>query len=468
MESKILDIKNAFYAFFQNKLERFVKNSFILNRIDELILFFIGATLFVSTFMESEKIAAPAIVVILLTVVKMFTKKGSKARMTNWDAAIFVYFIICFISTINSTLLAQSIHGFLKTVIYFFYYFCAANYFQTNQNKIRYIFLLVGILCASESLIAIYQNFAGVEQISTWQDSNYINPEDAIARAYGTLKPYNPNLLGGYLLAGIPYILGAGAVCLVKKHYKTFQISLLFFAVSSLAVFFTGSRGAYLGLGAIIAGIILISGLLIKTDFAKEQKLKALYQKSVTAIVSMFALVLIFVPKITKRLLSIFILRGDSSTSFRMNVYNSSWQMFCDNCILGIGAGNQTFREIYGLYMLTGYDALSTYSVPLEIAVESGIFGLIAFLAFIILFLISAFKFILKVCPKVLPDKIIVASTILTILGVMTHGMFDTIYFRPQVQFLFWTMIAMSSAVLINCSKKFCEKEQRDVNKIIE
>lgn len=449
MESKILDFKNAFYAFFQNKFEKFVKNSFILNKIDELILLFIGVTLFASTFMESEKIGAFAIVVILLTIVKMFTKKGAKVRMTSWDAAIFVYFIICFISTINSTLIPQSIHGFLKTVIYVFYYFCAANYFQTNQNKIRYIFLLVGILCTAESLIAIYQNFIGVEQISTWQDSNYINPEDAIARAYGTLKPYNPNLLGGYLLAGIPYILGAGSICIVKKQWKTFWSSFAFFAICSLAVFLTGSRGAYLGLGAIIAGIILVAGLLIKTDFSSNQNLKSLYQKSVTAIISMFALVLILVPKITKRLLSIFILRGDSSTSFRMNVYNSSWHMFCDNWILGIGAGNQTFREIYGLYMLTGYDALSTYSVPLEIAVESGIFALIAFLSFIVLFLISAFKFILKVCPNVLADKIVVAAAILIILGVMTHGMFDTIYFRPQVQFLFWTMIAMASAVLI-------------------
>ena len=449
MESKILDIKNSVYAFFQKKFEIITKNSLILSKIDEIIFFFIGITLFASTFMESEKIGGLAIIVILLTIVKMFTKAGTKARVTTWDAAIFIYFIICFISTINSTLVPQSIHGFLKTVIYILYYFCAANYFQTNQNKIKYIFLLVGILCSVEAIIAIYQNFAGVEQISTWQDSNYINPEDAIARAYGTLKPYNPNLLGGYLLTGIPYIIGAGTLCLINKNKKTFLFTLAAFVISALAVFFTGSRGAYLGLGAIIAGIILISGLILKTDFANEQKLKSLYKKAIGALVGLVALVLIAVPKITKRLLSIFILRGDSSTSFRMNVYNSSWHMFCDNFILGIGSGNQTFREIYGLYMITGFDALSTYSVPLEIAVESGIFGLISFVTFIILFLIKAFQLIFKVSPNGLVSKAIMSCAILTILGVMTHGLFDTIFFRPQVQFLFWTMIAMSSSVMI-------------------
>lgn len=449
MESKILELKNTFYAFFQNKLEKLTQNSFILQKIDEIIFVFIGLTLLVSTFMESEKIGAFAITVVILTVIKLFTKKGAKVVITHWDAAILVYFVICFISTINSTLVSQSIHGFLKTVIYIFYYFCAVNYFQSNQNKIRYVFYFVAALCCIEGLIAIFQNFSGVEQISTWQDANYINPEDAIARAYGTLKPYNPNLLGGYLIAGLPFVSGAASLCLVKKQWKMFALFTIAFLVCSLAVFLTGSRGAYLGLGAILAGAIIIVGLLLKTDFSHEQALKSIYNKAVAALIGLFALVLIAVPKITKRLLSIFILRGDSSTSFRMNVYHSSWQMFCDNWILGIGAGNRTFREIYGLYMLTGYDALSTYSVPLEIAVEAGIFGLIAFVSFVVLFLIKSFKYILENAPERLAEKLIVASAILTVMGVFTHGMFDTIYFRPQVQFLFWTMIAMSSSLLV-------------------
>lgn len=449
MESKILELKNTFYAFFQNKLEKLTQNSFILQKIDEIIFVFIGLTLLVSTFMESEKIGAFAITVVILTVIKLFTKKGAKVVITHWDAAILVYFVICFISTINSTLVSQSIHGFLKTVIYIFYYFCAVNYFQSNQNKIRYVFYFVAALCCIEGLIAIFQNFSGVEQISTWQDANYINPEDAIARAYGTLKPYNPNLLGGYLIAGLPFVSGAASLCLIKKQWKMFALFTIAFLVCSLAVFLTGSRGAYLGLGAILAGAIIIVGLLLKTDFSHEKTLKSIYNKAVAALIGLFALVLIAVPKITKRLLSIFILRGDSSTSFRMNVYHSSWQMFCDNWILGIGAGNRTFREIYGLYMLTGYDALSTYSVPLEIAVEAGIFGLIAFVSFVVLFLIKSFKYILENAPERLAEKLIVASAILTVMGVFTHGMFDTIYFRPQVQFLFWTMIAMSSSLLV-------------------
>ena len=70
--------------------------------------------------------------------------------------------------------------------------------------------------------------------------------------------------------------------------------------------------------------------------------------------------------------------------------------MFKDNWLLGIGVGNQNFREIYGLYMKTGFDALSAYNIYLEIAVESGIFALLAFMAFIFLNLKNVIKYIYR------------------------------------------------------------------------
>ena len=80
----------------------------------------------------------------------------------------------------------------------------------------------------------------------------------------------------------------------------------------------------------------------------------------------------------------------------RFNVYNSCIEMFKDNWLLGIGVGNQNFREIYGLYMRTGFDALSAYNIYLETAVESGIFALLAFLAFVLINLYKAIRYILN------------------------------------------------------------------------
>ena len=218
IKSRFLDSINNFFEYSQNKLENISKNSNILGKIDEMILIFISLTLITSTFLQSEKIAIFALFTIFLTIVKLLTKKGTKIQLTQWDIAIFVYLSICIASTLNSTLLSQSIHGLLKTIIYISYYYCISNYFLNNTGKIKYIFWLVGILCSFEGIIAVLQNLSGVEQISTWQDTRYINPEDAIARAYGTLKPYNPNLLGGYLIAGIPYLIGSAGLFLINKR----------------------------------------------------------------------------------------------------------------------------------------------------------------------------------------------------------------------------------------------------------
>jgi putative inorganic carbon (HCO3(-)) transporter len=120
--------------------------------------------------------------------------------------------------------------------------------------------------------------------------------------------------------------------------------------------------------------------------------------------------------------------------------------MFKDNWLLGIGVGNKNFREIYGLYMKTGFDALSAYNIFLETAVESGIFALFAFLGFLISMAIKSVKFILN--STNIDEIIFVSTAIVAIFAVMFHGLVDTIYFRPQLQFVFWSYVAIISAIL--------------------
>ncbi len=90
--------------------------------------------------------------------------------------------------------------------------------------------------------------------------------------------------------------------------------------------------------------------------------------------------------------------------------------------------------------MKTGFDALSAYNIYLETAVESGIFALIAFVSFIGINIYKAIKFILA--SKTI-DTIFVLAALLSIIGILTHGMVDTVFFRPQIQFTFWIMVGI-------------------------
>ena len=121
--------------------------------------------------------------------------------------------------------------------------------------------------------------------------------------------------------------------------------------------------------------------------------------------------------------------------------------MFKDNWLLGIGVGNQNFREIYGLYMKTGFDALSAYNIFLEIAVESGIFALIAFVGFLVTLMKNSVKFILK--STEIKSVIFVAVSLISICAVCIHGLVDTVFFRPQIQFVFWTMVAVARMFVV-------------------
>ena len=210
------------------------------------------------------------------------------------------------------------------------------------------------------------------------------------------------------------------------------------------AIFVTGTRSGYIGLFiAIITGFILINKIL-KVDFSK--KAQDLWKKISMGFLAFAGIFIILKPSLLKRILSIFVMRQDSSTSFRMNVYTSVWQMFKDNWFSGIGAGHDTFREVYALYMQTTYTALSAYSIYLEIAVECGIFALI----FTVLFFVSLIKSSLKFLKEEaqIEQKAIIASILIMMTAVFTQGFFDTLFFRPQLQFLFWTNIAIMSVIL--------------------
>ena len=98
--------------------------------------------------------------------------------------------------------------------------------------------------------------------------------------------------------------------------------------------------------------------------------------------------------------------------------------------------------------MRTGFDALSAYNIFLETAVESGIFALIAFLIFLVILVKDAVKYIFTSSDT--KNIIYVSAAVISIIATMVHGLVDTVFFRPQIQFLFWTMVAIISATLKN------------------
>ena len=98
----------------------------------------------------------------------------------------------------------------------------------------------------------------------------------------------------------------------------------------------------------------------------------------ITAVLVALGMAALKVEPLRIRLLSMVAGREDSSNNFRINVWLSALEMVRDHPWLGIGPGNSAFNLIYPLYQQPRFTALSAYSVPLELAVETGIPGLLA------------------------------------------------------------------------------------------
>lgn len=433
-------IFNSILNFTQNKLQYLYENSLFLQNIDRLIFISILAVIFASTVMSSDAIGFLALITIFLTLLKVITKKGEKFEPNTFEIWLLAYFMIVVISLAGSTLFTLSLKGFMKTFTYLGFYVSAAHYLKNNTSKIPYILGAIGLCVSFEGVIGFLQNFSHVEEISTWQDVSKLNPEEVMTRVYGTLKPYNPNLLGGYFVAGIPALFGVSAYFVILRKYKHAIVSSVLTLISVVALFLTGCRGSYIGCMVIFAGIFAVSAKYLWNNYKK------LYLSFIAGCFALFTAAMLFVTSLRARVLSIFAMRQDSSNSFRFNVYQSSLQMFKDNWLLGIGVGNKNFREIYGLYMRTGFDALSAYNIFLETAVESGIFALIAFLGFLITLIKNSVKFILKTDD--IQKVIFVSAALISICAVMVHGLVDTVFFRPQIQFVFWIMVAIVSTNL--------------------
>ena len=430
---------NSILKFTQSKTEFLYKNSLFLQNIDKLIFLSIIFVFLASICMSSDVIGFIALITIFLTFVKILTKPDEKLSVKSFELWLLIYFMLVIVSLAGSTLFYLSLKGFFKTFTYMAFYFSLVQYLKENKSKIPYILGIIGLCVSIEAVVGFLQNFAHVEEISTWQDVSSLNPEQVMTRVYGTLKPFNPNLLGGYFVAGIPALYGLAAYYFEDKKFKISLVWIICALLSTVTLFLTGCRGSYMGMLVIMLGIFSVSAKYLWQNY------KQIYLSIVGAVTAFATAALMFVSSLRARVLSIFAMRQDSSNSFRFNVYHSSIEMFKDNWLLGIGVGNQNFREIYGLYMKTGFDALSAYNIFLEIAVESGIFALFAFLGFLVTLIKNAVQFILK--SKDTKNVILVSACTISVCAVCVHGMVDTVFFRPQIQFVFWTMVAVLSTL---------------------
>ena len=296
--------------------------------------------------------------------------------------------------------------------------------------------LLAGLLSGGllSSVLALRQLYASTEELARWADPNSIST--GTIRIYGPLG--NPNLLAGYLLPLLPL----AAVALLRWKgigSRMFAGTTLILGVA--ATVWTYSRGGWIGMLAGLATLMLL--LILRTT----RHWPPIWRRLLPLALLLLAAALLTVAAtklepIRTRVASLLAGRGDSSNNFRINVWLAAIDMIQDRPWLGIGPGNAAFNSVYPLYQQPKFNALSAYSVPLELLVEMGLPGLIAGLGL----LWSALQRGLRGLTLPQPAAGAALASLAAITGLLTHGITDTIFFRPEVQLIGWFCLATLAA----------------------
>jgi putative inorganic carbon (HCO3(-)) transporter len=347
---------------------------------------------------------------------------------------LVIYWAIALLATLISPVRVAAMDGMVKLTIYMLAFVSLSRLMRLGWRNIFIAAYLISALVASA--YGVQQSFLGAPELATWTD-----PTSEIA---GTTRVYsflgNPNLFAGYLMPALP--LGAIAA-IYWQSWGMKAIGAITAILGAFCITQSQSRGGLMGLAAESFVIVL---LLVYWWGKRLPKwtLPTVFGGTAGAI----ALGTILVPTLRKRVGSIFGTE-DSSNAFRVNVWMSVLNMIKAKPILGIGPGNKAFNLVYPQYQRSGYSALGTYSVPLEITVETGIVGVICYGWLIFTIFRQGWIALNRLRSDRDPNGLWIIGAIATLAGMIVHGLVDTVWYRPQVQLLWWLAIAIISSFYI-------------------
>jgi O-antigen ligase len=247
-----------------------------------------------------------------------------------------------------------------------------------------------------------------------WQERSL---GEGLHRLSSTME--NTNIFAVFLIILVPICISY--IINLKDALRRLIFSLML-VPALLCLVLTYTRAAYVAFFIIIVALIL----LINWKFLP--------------IVFLGILVIIpFIPQpVVERLLSS---GSDYSSTVRLEIWQASLVVIKNNWLAGVGSGPLAFEQTD----LAAYDLPHSHNLFIQISLETGIFSLLAFVALVVTLLVRSLVAYFKTSRY---NKVYLAGFIASLLGIMSFGVFDYVWFYPRALLAFWIMVGLFLGLL--------------------
>ncbi len=394
-----------------------------------LIVLVIGLAPFVENSLTAVLLLACGALWVLLTVSDT-PGKG----LTPIHLLIALYWGINAIATGLSPVKSAAASGLVKFSLYLLFFMLAARVLRSPRLRnwtITFYLLLTQLVSA----YGIRQHFFGAKALATWVDPT--SNQAATTRVYSYLG--NPNLLAAYLIPGVAFSIAA---FFVWRRLGPRCLAAFMFLTNSACLVLTYSRGGWIGMMLTLAtmALCLLAWWSVQfTPFWRRWAIPLMLGAGTAFVV----VAVVALEPLRSRVTTMFSGRSDSSNNFRLNVWASVIEMIKAHPILGIGPGNDAFNSVYPLYQRPRFTALSAYSIFLETLVETGIIGFSCFLWLLATVFGQAWRSLKQLRQDQNTQAYWLMGAIATLPGELGQGLFDTVFYRPEVNTLWWLAIGL-------------------------
>lgn len=328
---------------------------------------------------ETGRFSWPIIAFTIITLLSALFSDHLQATLGGWKAWIFDPLLI------------------LILIIHFF--------------KPQDIWKIIATLSASSAVLSFYgliEYFFYTQQLGDGRLDSVFDPAN-----------YHAMFIGPIIVLAIGFIFNQQTPRLWKYCLGIAS------AINIFALIFAFSYGGYL---AVLGGLVIFGFLTLNYAQKKKMILGAL----------IIFIIFIIVASPTKKFQDLFEFQERSSGHARLEIWQTSWLVFKEHPILGVGLNDfeYHYRENLPRVAFPPLEWLvaQPHNLYLALLTQTGLLGFLAFLWIIV----RLFKI-----KKDTSFRLQASGFIAALSAILIHGLVDTPYFKNDLSIIFWLIVAL-------------------------